>query len=80
MRNGITLLNRFSCYQYVEVPTRSLHLAKAITKRAATGTINPRSFQQSKVVPTYLLDRNELIKHVTAKKTLKRPAAANDGR
>jgi acyl-homoserine-lactone acylase len=37
-------------------------------------------FSRSKAAPTYFMDRNELMKHVTAKKVLKRSAAAQAGR
>jgi penicillin amidase len=37
-------------------------------------------FSKSKAAPTYFLDRAELMKHVTAKKVLKRPAAAQAAR
>jgi len=37
-------------------------------------------FSKSIAAPTYFMDRNELMKHVTAKKVLRRPAAAQAGR
>jgi acyl-homoserine-lactone acylase len=37
-------------------------------------------FSKSKAAPTYFMDRNELMKHVTAKKVLKRASAAQAGR
>lgn len=37
-------------------------------------------FSKSKAAPTYFMDKNELMKHVTAKKVLKRTAAAQAGR
>jgi penicillin amidase len=37
-------------------------------------------FSKSKAAPTYFMDRSELMKHVTAKKVLKRSAAAQAGR
>jgi len=37
-------------------------------------------FSKSKAAPTFFLDKNELMKHVTAKKVLKRAAAAQAGR
>jgi acyl-homoserine lactone acylase PvdQ len=37
-------------------------------------------FSKSKAAPTYFLDRNELMKHVTVKKVLKRTAAAQAAR
>jgi penicillin amidase len=37
-------------------------------------------FSKSKAAPTYFMDRKELMKHVTAKKTLKHPAAAQAAR
>lgn len=37
-------------------------------------------FSKSKAAPTFFMDRNELMKHVTAKKVLKRGAAAQAGR
>ena len=37
-------------------------------------------FSKSKAAPTYFMDRNELMKHVTAKKVLKRAAASQAGK
>jgi hypothetical protein len=37
-------------------------------------------FSKSKAAPTYFLDKNELMKHVTAKKVLRRAATAPAGR
>ena len=37
-------------------------------------------FSKSKAAPTFFMDRNELMKHVTAKKVLRRAAAAQVGR
>jgi acyl-homoserine-lactone acylase len=37
-------------------------------------------FSKSKAAPTYFMDRSELMKHVTAKKILKRAAAVQAGR
>jgi acyl-homoserine lactone acylase PvdQ len=37
-------------------------------------------FSKSKAAPTFFMDRNELMKHVTAKKVLRRTAAAQTGR
>ncbi len=37
-------------------------------------------FSKSKAAPTFFMDKNELMKHVTAKKVLKRAAAAQAGR
>ena len=37
-------------------------------------------FSKSKAAPTYFMDRSELMKHVTAKKVLKRAATAQAGR
>ena len=37
-------------------------------------------FSKGKAAPTYFMDRNELMKHVTAKKVLKRAASAQAGR
>lgn len=37
-------------------------------------------FSKSKAAPTYFMDKNELMKHVTAKKVLKRAAAAQAAR
>jgi acyl-homoserine-lactone acylase len=37
-------------------------------------------FSKSKAAPTYFMDKNELMKHVTAKKVLKRATAAQTGR
>jgi acyl-homoserine-lactone acylase len=37
-------------------------------------------FSKSKAAPTYFMDRNELMKHVTVKKVLKRTAAAQAAR
>jgi len=37
-------------------------------------------FSKSRAAPTYFMDRNELMKHVTAKKVLRRSAAAQAGR
>jgi acyl-homoserine lactone acylase PvdQ len=37
-------------------------------------------FSKSKAAPTYFMDRGELMKHVTAKKVVKRAAAAQAGR
>ena len=37
-------------------------------------------FSKSKAAPTYFMDRNELMKHVTARKLLRRSAAAQAGR
>jgi hypothetical protein len=37
-------------------------------------------FSKSKAAPTYFMNRNELMKHVTAKKTLKYEAAAQAAR
>ncbi|MEK6324618.1 MAG: penicillin acylase family protein [Acidobacteriota bacterium] len=37
-------------------------------------------FSKSKAAPTYFMDRGELMKHVTAKKVLKRTGAAQAGR
>lgn len=37
-------------------------------------------FSKSKAAPTYFMDKNELMKHVTAKKVLKRTAAAQVAR
>ncbi|MEK6287536.1 MAG: penicillin acylase family protein [Acidobacteriota bacterium] len=37
-------------------------------------------FSKSKVAPTFFMDKNGLMKHVTAKKVLKRPAAAQAAR
>jgi hypothetical protein len=37
-------------------------------------------FSKSKAAPTFFMDRNELMKHVTSKKVLKRAAAVQAGR
>jgi len=37
-------------------------------------------FSKSKAAPTFFMDKNELLKHVTAKKELKRTRAAQAGR
>ena len=37
-------------------------------------------FSKSKAAPTFFMDKNELMKHVTAKKVLKRAGAAQAGR
>jgi len=37
-------------------------------------------FSKSKAAPTYFMDKNELMKHVTAKKVLKRAASAQAGK
>lgn len=37
-------------------------------------------FSKSKAAPTYFMDRNELMKHTTARKVLRRSAAAQAGR